>query len=252
MQNPNETLARLGLADSEIKAYLAMLGGARKVAEIMKTTRQKRPTVYYALAKLAERGLLRKTGRADEPYTPEPAERLRAIGETRMKEAQDLTSEIEALIPSLGQEGGRLEKPQVAFYEGVEAAQNVVMETLYCRSRHIDSIAPTGNFFWSVGPGFAAAYVAERARRRIKTRNLWEAPIDPKRMRPQDYRDLSEIRILPKVMHGRFATTVFLFDDKTLYISSLKNAYALLVTSQEHHDAMTAVFDGLWQASKTT
>lgn len=246
MQNPRETLARLGLADSEIKVYLAMLGGARKVGEIMKTTRQKRPTVYYALTKLAERGLLRKTGRADEPYMPEPAERLRTVVESRVKEAGEIAKEIEALIPSLGPKTGRLEKPEVAFYEGVEAVKNVIMETLYCKDRHIDSIAPTGNFFWGVGAGFAAGYVSERARRKIRTRNLWEAPIDPKRMRPQDYQGLSEIRVLPKVMHGRFSTTVFLFDDKTLYISSLKNAYALLVTSQEHHDAMTAMFDGLW------
>lgn len=246
MQNPRETLARLGLVDSEIKVYLAMLGGARKVAEIMKTTRQKRPTVYYALAKLAERGLLRKTGRADEPYQPEPAERLRTVAENRVKEAGEIAKEIDGLIPHLGPKSGRLEKPQVAFYEGVEAVKNVIMETLYCKDRHIDSIAPRDNFFWGIGQSFAASYVAERARRKIKTRNLWEAPIDPKRMREQDYRGLSEIRVLPKVMHGRFSTTVFLFDDKTLYISSLKNAYALLVTSQEHHDAMTAMFDGLW------
>ncbi len=249
MQNSQGILARLGLADSEIKVFLAMTSGSRTPRDIMKATRQKRPTVYYALGKLAERGLVRKTGRGQERYAPEPPERLLTMLERQKEELGALEKEVAGLIPSLGAVSERLEHPHVAFYEGSEAVKNVIMETLYCRDHHIDSIAPSDNFFWQVGGSFAANYVAERSRRKIRTRNLWESPIDPKRFRKEHYEGVSDIRVLPEIMHDRFATAIFIYDDKVLYISSAKNAYALLVTSREHYETMKALFDGLWSAS---
>ncbi|MEY4722529.1 MAG: hypothetical protein RLZZ324_42 [Candidatus Parcubacteria bacterium] len=251
MQDPKRILSRLGLADSETAVYVAMLRGAVTARDIMKVTRQKRPTVYYAIGKLEERGLVRDTGRGgEERYAAEPPERLRTLVEGRKKELDALAQDVTALIPSLAPKARAADhRPHVAFYEGVEAVKSVIMETLYCRGRHIDSIAPSDNFFWQVGHGFANAYMSERATRKIRTRNLWENPASD-RVKKQHYAGLSEIRLLPAVMHGRFTTTIFLFDDKTLYISSLDNAYALLVTSREHHETMAAVFDGLWAGSK--
>lgn len=250
MQEPQKILGQLDLTPSEIAVYTAMLRGSASVRDIMKTTRQKRPTVYYALGRLEERGLIRRTGRSDGRYAAEPPERLATLVERKKKEIDILAGDVKALIPTLAAKAARRDaKPHVAFYEGVEAVKNVIMETLYCRDRHIDSIAPRDNFFWQVGQDFAGSYVAERALRKIRTRNLWESPIDQKLLR-QYYAGLSEIRLMPGVMHGTFSTTIFLFDDKALSISSLDNAYALLVTSKEHHDAMTALFNGLWQCSK--
>lgn len=250
MQEPKAILARLGLADSEIAVYTAMLRGAHTVREIMRVTRQKRPTVYYAIGKLEERGLVRDTGRGGaERYAPEPPERLSTIVATQKKELDALAADVAELVPSLAMKAkGSDKRPAVAFYEGVDAVKGVIMETLYCRDRHIDSIAPSENFFWQVGGGFADAYVGERAMRKIRTRNLWESPIKAQQQK-RYYEGLSEIRVLPQAVQGKFATTVFLYDDKTLYIASLPNAYALLVTSKEHHDTMRAFFDGLWAGS---
>ena len=255
MQKPDQLLKQLGLTDSEVTVYLAMCRGLVRVQDVMKATRLKRPTVYYALARLQERGLIHHTSKGSgERYGVEPAERLVTIAKRQVKESSDLEKEIVALAPSLTEKSLPGEHPHVSFYEGVDAIKNVIMETLYCRVRHIDSIAPNDNFFWQVGGNFAETYVSERARRLIKTRNLWESDFGAKHFRKglyQDlYRGISEIRIVPPAMRGKSATTIFLFDEKTLYISSLKNAYALLVTSQEHNDAMKAMFDGLWAASK--
>lgn len=252
MQPISEILTRLGLTESETTVYLAMCRGINKARDITKVTRLKRPTVYYALSRLEERGLIHRTGSLTSArFGVEPAERLVTIAKRQVADAAALEQEIAALAPSLAQASTPGERPHVAFYEGVEAVKNVIMETLYCRDRRIDSIAPSDNFFWQIGDSFAGKYVAERFTRKIRTRNLWESPIDPKKYRKEYYEDVSEIRIMPKATHGKFKTTIFLYDDKALYISSLKNAYALLVTSQEHHDTMKALFDGLWSSSKT-
>lgn len=47
-------------------------------------------------------------------------------------------------------------------------------------------------------------------------------------------------------MHGKFATTIFLYSDQTFYVSSLRNSYCVRITSAEHQATMLALFDGLW------
>jgi hypothetical protein len=66
----------------------------------------------------------------------------------------------------------------------------------------------------------------------------------------QYYEGVSEVRILPKIMHGKFHTTIFIYDDKTVYVSSKKQSYCVVITSQEHADTMQAWFEGLWASSK--
>ena len=89
----------------------------------------------------------------------------------------------------------------------------------------------------------------EPNKRNITTRNLWEKEIDPK-IFEEYYQKNAEVKILPKVMEGKFSTTIFLYDNKTLYVSSLKANYAVLITSKEHHETMSALFEGLWSSSK--
>ena len=62
MQEPRKHLTDLGLSDSEVTVYLAMVSGARTARDLVKVTRLKRPTVYYALGCLERRGLTSKKG----------------------------------------------------------------------------------------------------------------------------------------------------------------------------------------------
>ena len=140
------------------------------------------------------------------------------------------------------------QKPAVAFYEGVDAVKNAVMEMLYCKNKRINSVVPKQNFFWQIGQDFVELFIEERVKRNIKTKNLWEAPIN-KGLMKQYYEGLSQVRIVPEIMHGKFQTTIFLYDNKTLYVSSKNNSYCVLITSKEHTDTMRAWFDGLWSVS---
>lgn len=253
MDSPSAVLKKLGLSDSEVGIYLALTeSGALTAAELVKITRGKRPTVYYALRQLIDRGLCHKAGgRGVERFQAEHPKALRRVLDEREKEHAQLGRDIDAVIPAIVKKGGAGVEgmPAVSFYEGEAAMRQAIMETLYCRSRHIDSLAPADNFFWQSGKAFGAEYVRERVARKITTRNLWERPLDPETMRAQ-YAAVSKVRILPKGMHGRFRTTVFAYDDSVLYISSRKNGYALLVRSKEHVELVRAMYDALWEVSK--
>ena len=251
MLHPTDVLKKLGLSDSEITLYLALLSrGSFRVNELVQVTCGKRPTVYYALRQLIARGLVKTIpGHSIQRFQAEPPETLLTMLELREQEIQHLREEVQRVIPELSvrKEPGE-GAPVVTFYEGREGMKHVVMETLYCTSRHIDSIAPKDNFFWHIGQSFSQRYIDERVARNITTRNLWEQPLKPELLF-RSYKELSEVRILPPSMHGRFRTTVFLYDDKVMYISSIKNAYVLLVQSPEHAELVRTMYDAIWEIS---
>lgn len=251
MNQPELYLKKLGLTESEITVYLRMVAGALSARDLMKTTKMKRPTIYYALNSLEKRGLVSKSGKeSDFTFTLAPFERLMAIAKEKEDEAVQLTEEIGELIPSLtSSPTSKIEKPAVSFFEGVDAVKHVVMDVMYAKGRRVDLIVPEKTFFWGFGEDFLRKYIEERRARNITTRNLWEVEIEAKNYK-QYYSNFSKVRMLPEVMKGKFKTTIFLFDDKTLYVSSLENCYAILVTSKEHNDTLSALFDGLWETAR--
>lgn len=250
MNEPKKYLSDLGLSDSEITIYLAMVSGARTARDLVKVTRLKRPTVYYALGCLEKRGLTSKTGLAgDKSFALEPIEKLATIAKEKALEATKLKNNIDELILSLSEISSPSDiKPTVAFFEGIDAVRNTIMEMLYCKNKSICTIAPSNNFFHQVGKDFVEMFIEERIKRKVHSKNLWENDISKDKY-DKYYKDFSEIRIVPKVMKGKFQSTIFLYDDKTLYISSKNNSYCILITSKEHRETMQAMFDGLWSVS---
>lgn len=251
MIDPEKHLKELGLSDSETTVYLSMIAGARSARELLKTTKMKRPTVYYALSSLEKRGLISKSKKDnDSNFTLSPLERLVTIARERESEAMILTEKIGELAPFLSKnQNEKNTKPQVSFFEGIEAVKRVVMDMMYVKNKNIESIAPSKNFFWEVGGEFVKSFVEERIKRNIHTRNLWEREIE-KSIFKKYYEKASEVHILPSVMKDKFSTTIFIFDNSTLYVSSMKECYAVLITSEEHANTMRAIFEGLWSASK--
>lgn len=251
IQDPKKVLKELGLTDSEVSVYLGMVSGVTQARNLVKVTQLKRPTVYYALGLLERRGLISKTEHENsKDFRVEALSKLDVLAQEKMREAQRVQQGVKSLLPTLAQSNVPAErKPTVTFFEGKTAVQRAIMEILYCKDRHVDSVVPKENFFWQVGQDFVKQFVTERVSRDVTTRNLWEEPIATSTLK-RYYQDGSEVRILPSIMRGRFQSTTFLFDDKVLLVSSLRNSYCVLITSQEYHDTMQAWFEGLWNSSK--
>lgn len=247
-KNPRTILSRLGLSESEVQLYLALVErGALTARELTTLTNAKRPTVYYALRQLMDRGLV--TQGADRFQAAAP-ESLSTIVKMRQNELASLADEVIELIPALKKNSVAHEgAPAVTYFTGEEAMKRAIMDTLYCKSGQIDSIAPHDNFFWQVGQEFSANYVAERVGRRIKTRHLWEKELEPKIL-ASSYKGLADVHLLPKEMVGHFRTTVFIYDQEVMYISSRDSGFVLIVKSREHFELMQAMFNTLWAVSK--
>jgi len=118
MNEPRKHLLALGLSESEATVYLAMMSGARTAHDIIKTTRIKRPTVYYTLGCLEKRGLLSKTGETgDKRLSLASADRLGAIAEEKMIEAKQLKANINDFVANFKKNQSPASKrPAVSFY----------------------------------------------------------------------------------------------------------------------------------------
>lgn len=250
MQIPHKILAELGLSPSEIKVYLSMHSGIVRVKDLMKSTSLVRPTVYYAISGLEQRGLVSRITIDDEnQWRVEPASRLKSIVSKELEKMTELQSNVDDLAQHMTLTAANSEQPTVSYYEGADAVINIAMESLYCKSKNILSIAPQKNFFHDIDHDLIIRFVEERNKRKIVSRHLWEKPVDPKIMKKHYQKAV--VRYLPEVMHGKFETAIFIYDDKTLYVASHKNSYGILVTSQEHANTMSALFEGLWIGSTT-
>ncbi len=249
MLDPKLFLSQLSLSDSETDVYLAMVKGALAARDIVQVTGRSRPTVYYALTALEHRGLISKTGLEDDKrFRLEPLSRLSTIIDAKQAELDFVKKQSEEFVAQYQSKHNGDHKPQVAFYEGLDAVRNIIMETVYAKSRHIDSLVPTDNFFWQLGPEFVQRFVDTRRRRRITTRNLWGETVEPDILKK--YYEKAEIRMLPGDTGKKFESTIFMYDQSVLYISSLSSGYALLVESKEHYALIQAMYDVMWGASQ--
>jgi sugar-specific transcriptional regulator TrmB len=248
MIEPRSLLAKLGLSDAEADVYLAMLNGAQSARDIINATNRARPTVYYSLTALERRGLLSKTGLEDaQRFRVEPLKRLVTMVDEQQAEVAAAKEGIEQFITQFDQRRKGDDKPNVSFYEGSAAVRNVIMESIYTHSRRIDSLIPAENFFWQLGPEFVTKYVEARWKLSVKTRHLWATKVDKSTI--DKYYEHAAIRMLPDKLGSRFKTSVFMYDDNVLYVSSLASGYALVVHSAEHFELMQMLYEGLWAQS---
>jgi sugar-specific transcriptional regulator TrmB len=252
MTTPKDVLMSLGLTLTEAEIYICMMNNIRTAKEIIKYTNLKRPTVYYALTNLEHRGLIsKKNNHLDHEYAVSSLDVLSGLAEKKRLESESLVEEVTRLIPNLNNKISEKDvKPNVAFYEGVETVKNIILSTAYCKSKQIKTIIPGEGFFWQVKDGhFLNEYIERRVKNGVKTQSLWEKRLDEKTF-ARFYKNISNIKILPSSMHGRFSTSIFIYDNKVMYISSLENTYCIIVTSAEHYEMMAALFEGIWAHAK--
>ena len=251
MTYPKEALVKVGLTPIEADVYILMTSGICSAKNIIKQTKIKRATVYYVLANLEQRGLIsKKNNHLDHEYIVESFDVLQGLAEAKKIEAENLVQNIQSTITTFAKNANtKDETPTVAFYEGVETMQNIIFSTAYCKSKNLKTIIPASSFFWSIDDKFIQEWVDRRIKNGVKTKSMWEKRV-PDDVYQNQYRNISDVRMLPEHIRNTFSTSIFIYDNKVMYISSLENAYCIVVTSEEHCNMMNALFEGLWITSK--
>ncbi len=240
----SKILIEIGLSPAEISVYLALLDGLKSAQQITKTTNEKRPTVYYSLNSLEKRGLVSKTGKDyGNKFQLEPLDKLLELISKNIRKQNQLLESAKQL-KHVYASGDKNNKVLTSYFDTPESIKSAIFYSLYGKDKTILTIVPGNNFFHEIGMDFVEEYVKEKIKKGIKTKALWE-DIPSKTIINKYYSD-SKIKQLPVNMHNCFETTVFIYDDKTLYIGARKENYAVLIQSKEHSKMMRALFNNVW------
>ena len=253
MPRITQMLTYLGLTSTESELYLAGIKSPSLSAnELAKETGIQRTTVYNALETLIQKGFASKHTKSGNHLAFRMIEPslIEKKFDLKVAELESQKQEFKKFLPYLERASGiKTKKLSVAHYEGIDGIKGVVEEALYCKSRSWDIIAPRNNFFSEFDESYAQYFLSTRIKNGIRSRSLWEKSPGWKQLSPEEIR-VRNPRYLPDSLKGQYQSVIILFDDKVALISSLKQKSAIVIESQELHDTMTALFNGLWEISE--
>ncbi len=248
-----ESLISLGLTPTEAQVYLAGLAyESVAMQDLGRSTKVKRPTIYHALSRLQERGLVAEK-RAGERlrFYMSPPQNLHMLVEAKKQQLLAQEKLLQEILPSLSARQKRVKQDGVGVvhYSGIEGMKMVMDIAFYCKSKRWDILAPFNNFLREYDSEYAKQYLQARKYHGITSRTLWEDAPRDRELTAEELRERNP-RLMPWVMHKKFKSMMILFDDKVAIFSPYEKLSAVLITSPELHALFSAMFEGIWEFSE--
>jgi sugar-specific transcriptional regulator TrmB len=238
-------LTALGLDEKEQRFYLAALElGTASVTVIAARADVSRTNGYDLVQRLQKRGLVNQIegdGGVRQVVAEDPGALIQEWDRTR--------TILDGLVPELRSlYNGPKFKPRVRLYEGSEGIRRAYWETLECRSKVLHGILSMHELLEVPGPDWMQEYIDARVERGIQLKVVRSFERDIKSIWPNSSKDERELRYAPA--HIKLNMTMYIYDEKVLYISSKQENYALVIESGELSSMNNALFEGLWTISK--
>lgn len=241
-----DQLTRLGLNGRQARVYLAMLQlGPASAIEIAKHTKFKHPTVYDVLDVLEERGLITESlvnGR--KMFAPEDPSAFLRLEEERK-------SALESVLPDLRDLYlGGTHRTRIHFYEGRAGVLAVRSELLNVKSKEYFYFGAVQEMMRLSSPEEEAAYTQERIRRGIRSWSIRnrEREVAFDYMQPGEA-NLRNVRYFPRPMSDS-VSGLYIYDDKIMVSSALKENYTVIIESRELFTLMKALWLCIWEISE--
>jgi len=251
MNDVIKLLKKLRLSNTEIALYLNGLRfRSTGVAQLVELSKIRRTTAYHALATLVEKGLAAESKQDGKlMYRMTPAGELAKLLENRKDQIQSQLSELELLLPQFPQfDAAPASVPEVVNYYGLEGVHAAIDRALYAQQRQWRIMSPKNNFFSNSSKEYIEYFKTKREERGVRAKSLWESSVAQKVFSKTELAQRRP-RIMPPNLDGKFKSTVIIFDDYMLVISSYSKQFATLVRSEETTQTFSAMFDTIWDLS---
>ena len=244
-------LDSFGLGSTEQELYLAGLEMVEAgVTELVNRTSINRTTAYHALGTLKDKGFCIESkvgGRlvyimTRPEYLIQMLSRRQAALETQKHELTELLEEFPVADDTD-------EQISIEKFDGINGIKSAVDKALYARERKWRIIAPRSNIFSQLPDEYAKYFMNTRAERGIQAKTLWEANDRHRANLSLEQLLMRRPRYLNDSITGQFSATIIQFDNKVLFIHSIKHKSAAMITSDEIAQTFSLMFDGLWNAS---
>lgn len=239
-------LKKIGLIDSEIKLYLALLElGAQGANILARKTDIKRANVYYFLESLKEKGLITQFSDMSgvKHFRAEKPEKLLEYIDTKEKELEEEREKVNHIIPDLKQLASKqpYDVPKVRYYEGKKSVERLYEEIFSSKEvlaiANIDSVG-------AIFPKYAWGLKEILPQRNIKMKELIVESKSADRYLKEMKSDFHKMKKLPKNLS--FSTDILIYKKKVAYISYRQVITAFVIEDSLINEAERKIFEGLW------
>lgn len=238
-------LKEIGLTETEIKIYLALLSlGATSAGKIFDETVVHRKNLYDALNKLISKGLVTyvKENKIKFFQAKNPENILNYIEEQKSK-IEEKKNEIRKLIPELKEKFNSL-APEIEaeIYRGEEGIKTILKECL--NYKEILFIGATGDVENRL-PYFWPQYNKKREKLKCKWKLLL---IHEAKNKPLTKSKYYEYKVLPKILSG--LNVIYIYGDHVANVLWLEKPLAFVTKHKALANNYRKYFDYLWRNVK--
>lgn len=236
MKDLNSILKSLGLAESEIKIYLAALKyGASTVVQLAKYTKLSRQACYVGIEQMTERGLMSSVQHGKKRlFSAEPPDKLLAYAKRKELEMKERIHDLQEQLPTLKlQIGG--EKPVVRLYEGKEGVQAFLADVQKDRPKEVYEIADADTLNALIPIEELAPVRNLLARIRSKVHGLYAKTGEFSTPEPEAR------HVLPNSMKD-FKSNITLYGNKIALVSLEGKIYTVIIEDEHIAEGLRTLF----------
>lgn len=240
-----KALKEIGLTETEIKIYLALLSlGATTAGKIFNETDIHRKNLYDALSKLIDKGLVTyaKENKIKFFQAKNPKNLFNYLNEQKSK-IEEKKKEVKKLIPELKSKFNSLTlEIEAEIYRGEEGIKTILKECL--NHKEVLFIGATGDVENRL-PYFWPQYNKKREKLKCKWKLLLVHESKNKQITKSKY---YEYKILPRTLSG--LNVIYIYGDYIANILWLEKPLAFVTKHKELAKNYKKYFKYLWENIK--
>ena len=256
MTTPTDTnihteLVSFGLSAKEASVYEACLQrGELTVMDITKLSGLSRSTAYFVADELVKKGLLRFVQKgAHRIYFAEDPRKFSALLEQEKLRVARQSRKLETLLPALQMRySGISNKPLVSYYVGQQEMQQIFEDALISGTEELLFVGNIHVLREAVSQRYLSSWNRRKVKAGIRTQGIWEQPEEPE----EEFLKASEqnMRTVRHAPEGFICPTyTLIYENKVAYLSSIVEAYGVLIESKDLSLTMRNWFKELWERS---
>lgn len=249
--NIEQYLKQLGLDDKEIKVYLALLElGETHIVPITEKVELPRTTVFHILERLKFHKLIEKIPKKTRSlYTPYPPKKIASILELEKAATEEKIKSFNIALPDLNklyQESPF--EPKIRFFRGTEMRQ-IYEEILEAGVNESWYIGESNKIVAALGEEYLKKWIERRVKIGVKSRSIRVKGEESEQAIFSGKKEyLRDIRYAPEGFESPMH--ILIYGNNVAYISTEKENFGLVISSQELAKTMSNWFKELWRMSK--
>lgn len=240
-----KSLDKLGFSQKEQDVYLALLQLEKATAnQIAYQSKVKRPTTYDILYRLVQEGFIAETEEnGKHMFAANSPENILRIIEERKRELKDDLPQLLSIYNT------KVNKPKVAYFDGLEGIRNLYEDTLLTLKSGDEILAYVADYEIPELEKYMHDYVIRRAKKGIKARGIAENKPGIKEFTKENK---EELRVTKLVNENEFnlKNEINIYANKVIIITYKPEPFGVLIESKEIADTQRAIFEMAWRGIK--